>query len=115
MPGAGAHLGTHQFLDVRGAVCVGQEANLPFQRQADHDPERVPLRNVEEPEWRHAVRANRVQTIGRHLREVLLDNIRVGIFAIILKWTKRSVGDTADIQFLIAAEEKFAMHAWPKS
>src|SRR5438093_4754011 len=71
----------------------------------------MPLRGVQEPARRQRVRADGVEAVGRHLREVTLDHIGAGVGGAILGGPEGAVRDAADIQLLRADKEEFALHA----
>jgi hypothetical protein len=73
-----------------------------FPRQAYHDVEAMPARGVQEPARRHGVGANRVQAVGRHSGEVPLDGARFGVVISVRTGAKRSVGDAADVELILA-------------
>jgi hypothetical protein len=81
-----------------------------FPGQADHDAQAVPLRQVQEPARRHGARADGVQAVGRHLREVALDDVGAVVLAAIRVGAERPVRDAAHVEFLIAEVNELAPH-----
>src|SRR5205814_6400868 len=110
MAGAGAECGTHHPFDRTGALAVIEKGHRTFDRQPRHDPQSLSVRRVQQPEGRRCVGADRVHAVGSHLRKVAFHHLRRWKFLALLVRAKRPVGHAADIQFLVADKNKFALH-----
>jgi hypothetical protein len=79
-----------------------------FPEQADHDAQAVPLRRVQEPTRRLSIRADAVEAVGRHRREVVRDDVGAVVLAAIRLGAEGIVRDAADVEYLIAEVDELA-------
>ena len=117
MRGGGAHGRPHDVLDLGLATlaALGDEPDVALDGDPDHHVQPVTPRRVEEPERRHGVGAHGVEAGRRHQCEIALDDVGGGHLAAVRLWTKRAVGDAADVELLIPDEQELATHARRRS
>ena len=80
-------------------------------RQADHHPQAVAQRHVEQPARRHRVGAHRVDAGGGHRAEVRVDAIAVAVRRSVLPGREGPVGDAREPQALRPDGEELAVGA----
>src|SRR5882762_9355907 len=71
------------------------------------------LCRVQEPDGRHGIEADGVEAIRGHRGEIPLDHVGLGYLGSVCPRSERSVGHAADVELLVADEEKLAVDAWP--
>ena len=111
MAGTGAHvlLGLAPRCAPHAADRRGRRRAPP--RQADHHPQPVLVRKVEQPAWRRRVRADGVHPSGCHRGEVAADGRGIGIRGAVRPVTERPVGDSADVLFFAADLDEARCHS----
>src|SRR5215212_11062970 len=88
--GAGRHSSAYVLLYRLGTVIVVEGGEMLFPpRQANHHPQAVSLRKVQEPTLRRGVGAYRIQPVRRYLCEISFNSFRAMILAAVLTGSKR--------------------------
>ena len=112
--GADADLGTKAGLEIAGHFPVDQISHILLGREADHDPQPVPLRRIEKRSRRHRVRdPDGIHPERRHLGEIALDQPIVGIFAACLIRAERTISDAAHKEGFTARRKRLAVDRSP--
>ena len=69
------------FFDPWKQLCIVKERDVLFPGNSYHDPEPVPMGDIEEPRWRYGVRPDRIDSVARHFRAVTLKRRGIVILA----------------------------------
>src|SRR5258705_9368987 len=113
MAGGGADAGAYDLLDVGSLLLFCEEPDVTLHREADHDAQAMTLCCVQEPDGWHGIEADGVEAIRGHRGEIPLDYVGLGYLGSVRPRSERSVGHAADVELLVADEEKLAVDAWP--
>ncbi len=105
---AGDHSVADATLDSTQQFAVIEEGYVLFPGKPHHNAKSCLLGLVQKPtRWRH-VGANAVEALGRHVREILLNNLRGWELTTILRRAKGSVGNPLDPELFVAHEQELA-------
>ena len=103
MAGAAADGGQEPAFRARPPA-LGQVAHIALRGEPDQDLEPAGLGGIEQPAGRGRVRADGIDPVGGHEREVALDPSPVGEFVALAVGAERPVGDAADVELVCARE-----------
>src|SRR5262249_10535465 len=102
MAGTRPNAGPHSLFDVASTSRIIQKCDMLFPWQADHHPQAVPVSKIQKPSWRHSIRANSIDIVRGHFREIARNDSLSRILMSVVSWTKCSVGHPTDIHFAVA-------------
>jgi hypothetical protein len=92
---------------------VIEERHVLLPGDADHHPQAMRHRRVEQPARRHAVDTHRVDPVRRHLLEVARDHVRGEVPLTVARRAERAVGDPLHEQLLVTNEEELPANHGP--
>jgi len=88
--------------DVFRKSLIIKEGDMLLPGQADHYPEIIFLSQIQKPRRRHAVNADCVYAIERHVQKIPIDSARIGKLVSGSVGSKRAVSNAANVEFLVA-------------
>ncbi len=97
----------HTLSDGTDSSGIVQERYVLFPRDSNHYPQAILLRQIENPAGRHRVKANGIDAVCRHLREIPRRRYRIKLIAGFVR-LKRAVRNSTNVKFLVANKHELA-------
>jgi hypothetical protein len=105
--------GLHATFDRAPPSAVLEERDVLLPGKSDHDPKTVLGREIEEPQRRGRVRANRIDAVVAHAREIVRDDGRQRIVGAVGPGRKGAVRDTAHVELLASGVQELPTDLGP--
>ncbi len=110
MTAQAAHVIAHVAHDLALQLLVVEKGDELLPPEANHHTKTVVRREIQEPARRQRVGAHGVESVSRHLCEVFANALAGRIEVTAFVRTKRSVGNAAHPELLVADEQELAAH-----
>jgi hypothetical protein len=110
---AGGHTRAHAVLDCAGQPDVVEEGDVLLPGDANHHPQAVPVRRMQQPPRWHGVRADGVETLTGDARQVAVHGVVVVELAGVGVGPEGAVGDSTDPERLSRDRDPLAADLRP--
>src|SRR5215831_18185440 len=103
----------YTLFDRVGCPRTVEKGNVLLPRNTHNHPQAILPSGIQEPDWRHRIGPNCVNSVYAHGAEIALNDFRIVVQATVFIRVEGTVGDTSDVELLLSVEKKLTCYARP--